>query len=288
MEELFAQFVKERRYLKNVTNKTIIWYQTAFQSFMRIVKVTRPADVTRQTLQAFVIGLREKGIKPVTCNTYAKAMNAFLKWLHDEGHISTLLVIPPQRTEKLVLQVLTEAQLRTLITFKPRSLAQHRAFTLVMLLMDTGTRIDEALTLHASDVDLDNLLVKVRGKGRKERIVPFSPSLRRVLFQWLKRRKDPLRSDWLFPTGTGNRISVRNACRTHHEFLERLGLPKSGFHRLRHTFATSYLRNGGDVVRLSRVLGHSQITTTMRYLHLQTADLQNAHQQVSILERLSR
>jgi len=130
--------------------------------------------------------------------------------------------------------------------------------------------------------------VKVRGKGRKERIVPFSSALRRVLFQWLKRRQDPLRSDWLFPTHTGNHISHRNAARAHYELLKRLGLPQCGFHRLRHTFATSWLRNGGDVVRLSRVLGHSQLTTTMHYLHMQTQDLQQSHQQVSILERLSK
>lgn len=78
MVELFAQFVTERRYLKNVTNKTIIWYQTAFQAFTRLVNVSKPTDLTRQTLQAFVFGLRERGIAPVTCNTYAKAMNAFL------------------------------------------------------------------------------------------------------------------------------------------------------------------------------------------------------------------
>src|SRR6266850_2507003 len=61
-------------------------------------------------------------------------------------------------------------------------------------------------------------------------------------------------------------------------FLRELGLPRSGFHLLRHTFATQYLRAGGDVVRLSIILGHSEITTTMKYLHLLTEDLQRPHQ----------
>ena len=68
--------------------------------------------------------------------------------------------------------------------------------------------------------------------------------------------------------------------------LKRLGLPKSGFHLLRHTFATSYLRNGGDVVRLSIILGHTEVSTTMKYLHLLTEDLQRPHQGLSILNRL--
>ena len=64
------------------------------------------------------------------------------------------------------------------------------------------------------------------------------------------------------------------------------GLPRSGFHLLRHTFATQYLKNGGDVVRLSIVLGHSEISTTMKYLHLLTEDLQKPYQSLSILNRL--
>ena len=66
----------------------------------------------------------------------------------------------------------------------------------------------------------------------------------------------------------------------------RLGQPRSGFHRLRHTFATQYLKQGGDLVRLSLILGHSEVSTTMRYLHLLTEDLQRPHEGLSILTRL--
>ena len=136
-------------------------------------------------------------------------------------------------------------------------------------------------------MDFDNLLLTVRGKGRKERLVPFSFELRRILVRWQQfTERQRWRSDWLFATRTGTRLSQRNALRAHYALLARLDIPKSGFHRLRHTFATSYLQHGGDVVRLSRVLGHSQITTTMRYLHLVTTDLQKPHQQLSILNRL--
>jgi integrase/recombinase XerD len=93
-------------------------------------------------------------------------------------------------------------------------------------------------------------------------------------------------SDWLFPTRAATKLNQRNALRAHYALLNRIHIPKSGFHRLRHTFATSYLQNGGDVVRLSRVLGHAQVTTTVRYLHLVTTDLQKPHQQLSILNRL--
>ncbi len=166
-------------------------------------------------------------------------------------------------------------------------MAQWRAYVLACTLVDTGIRIEEALGLRQADVDYDNLLLTVRGKGGKDGIVPFSFELRRVLFRWRQlqeRRRWP--AVWVFATRIGTRLGQRNALRAHYLLLGRLHIPKSGFHRLRHTSATNYLKNGGDVVRLSRVLGHSQITATMRYLHLLTTDLRQSHQQLSILNRL--
>jgi integrase/recombinase XerD len=127
----------------------------------------------------------------------------------------------------------------------------------------------------------------VVGKGRKERRVPFSVELRKVLYRFgqFKERAE-LRSHLMFPANHGGRWEQRNALRSHYCLLKRLGLSKSGFHLLRHTFATQYLRHGGDVVRLSIILGHSEVSTTMKYLHLLTEDLQRPHQSLSILNRL--
>ena len=137
------------------------------------------------------------------------------------------------------------------------------------------------------DFDLDNLLLVVVGKGRKERRVPMSIELRKVLFRFgqFKERAEVV-SDLMFPAREGGKWEQRNALRSYYCLLKRLGLPQSGFHLLRHTFATQYLRHGGDVVRLSIVLGHSEVPTTMKYLHLLTEDLQRPHQGLSILNRL--
>jgi integrase/recombinase XerD len=286
LTSLFEQFLRERRYLKNVTSKTEDWYRSAFDALTRTVLVATPADLNKAALTSFVIGLRERGLSPVSCNTWAKALNAFFTWLHAEGHVAACLRIQPQRTEKRILQTLTDEQLRRLVTFKPKTTAQWRAYALACTLTDTGIRIEETLGLRPGDLDFDNLLLKVRAKGRKERLVPFSSELRRVLFRWQQRvERERWAGDLVFATAMGTRLIQRNALRAHYLLLARLDIPKSGFHRLRHTFATSYLQHGGDVVRLSRVLGHSQITTTMRYLHLVTEDLQRPHQQLSILNR---
>jgi integrase/recombinase XerD len=127
----------------------------------------------------------------------------------------------------------------------------------------------------------------VVGKGDKERRIPFSIELRRILFRYGQaRERIGVPGDLMFPSDRGSEWNQRNALRSFYLFQRRLGVTRVGFHRLRHTFATEYLRNGGDVVRLSRTLGHSQITTTMRYVQMLTADLQRAHGRCSPLTRI--
>src|SRR6185503_13769473 len=133
----------------------------------------------------------------------------------------------------------------------------------------------------------ENLILKVFGKGQKERLVPFSPELRTRLsrFAQLKEKKG-IQAPFVFGGFRRTRWEKRNSSTSLYLMEQKLGLPTFGWHRLRHTFATNYLRHGGDIVRLSMVLGHTQITTTQRYLHLLTEDLSASHQKVSILNRL--
>jgi len=137
------------------------------------------------------------------------------------------------------------------------------------LVLDTGLRPSEMLNLQRDDIDFSNLILKVLGKGRKERLVPFSPELRKRLFL-------------AFAGFGGTRWEKRNSTTSLYLLQDKVGLPRFGWHRLRHTFATNYLRQGGDIVRLSMVLGHSQITTNQRYLHLLTEDLSASHQSVDL------
>jgi integrase/recombinase XerD len=284
--ELFEQFVNERRYLKNVTDDTIEWYETAWKALHRALNTNAP-DITKTTLQNFVVAMRARGAKPISVNTYIKALNAFCRWLHEEGHHRERLKLPLLKLERRVLQTLTDEQIRALVGRKPKEFEATRLHTLICFALDTGVRIEEALTVRVSTVDYDNLLVTVFGKGRKERRIPFSFELRKALYRYERLRNERCpRCELLFPSREGTLWDQRNSLRGLHLLQDRLHLPRFGWHRLRHTFATNYLRHGGDIVRLSMVLGHTQITTTQRYLHLLTEDLSASHQKVSILNRL--
>ena len=145
-------------------------------------------------------------------------------------------------------------------------------------------RISEALGIQREDIDLNNMLIRVTGKGNKQRLVPMSLELRKQLFRWLQ--KCP--KDFVFGTRSGTKMTVRNFQRDFKAICAKLKITdvRCSPHTLRHTFAVSYLRAGGNLFYLSKILGHTSVKTTERYLQsLQPQDLQAVHDRLSLLTR---
>jgi len=286
LTELFAQFVKERKYLKNVTPKTVIYYHNSWDSFVRLVSIENADQLTRPILNEYVVRLRESGIKPVSCNTYISGINAFLNWLYENGHIVEHLAIKKLKVEQQVVKTLEEEAVKAVLSFKPRNFGEFRIHALLCLLIDTGIRIEEALTLQADCVDLNNMLIKVMGKGQKERLVPFSFELRRVLVRYMQKAPGKL-TNHVFCTKDGARLSYHNLNRDYRQLCVKARVQKEGsFHRLRHTFATNYVRNGGNILYLSRVLGHTTLQMTKRYVGVEVHALREAQARTSLMSRL--
>jgi integrase/recombinase XerD len=163
-------------------------------------------------------------------------LNAFCRWLHEQGEITVPVKLAPQRLEKRIIRTHDEPALRAILIYRPQTFAHRRIHALVSTILDTGCRIEEVLGARVADFDFDNLLLTVYGKGRKERRVPISTELRKVLFPFgqFKERAE-LNSHLMFPAREGGRREQRNALRSYYYLLKRLGLGRSGFHLLRHT-----------------------------------------------------
>jgi integrase/recombinase XerD len=187
----------------------------------------------------------------------------------------------PLKEPRDVLPTFTEAQIQKLIAWKPQGHCQRRLHLLILLLMDTGCRVSEALNVRIEDIDLDNLLVTLNEKGRKQRIVPFSREMRKALFRYCQTTLEHL----LFASRTGMGLNRHNISRDVRLLCHKLGFapPARTVHAFRHTFALNYLRRGGSVFHLQKMLGHSTLEMTRRYASLQTEDLQAVHQKVSLL-----
>jgi site-specific recombinase XerD len=130
--------------------------------------------------------------------------------------------------------------------------------------------------------DFDNFLLTVRGKGNKQRIVPFGNDLRKILFRLTKKHKHP----YLFATRTRTRLAYHNANKGLLRVLKELKIENRGFHGFRRFYAKSFVQNGGDVFTLQRLMGHADLKTTQVYIDVRTEDLKKAHQLTSTLGRL--
>jgi len=278
MRELFNDFIREKRFLSDASPNTIRSYEMSFKKFEKY-------GLDKQSLNRFVIGMREEGLTPGGCNVKIRSINSFLSWLFENGHTSEHLKIKQIKTGQTVLKIFTEAHISSLLRYKPKGVYQYRFFALTALLIDTGMRINEALELKLKDIDFDNLLVVVKGKGNKERIIPISVECRKILWRYLKVR---LKGEYLFSTREQSPLAYRNYIRDLREVCTDLGIigVRVSPHNFRHFFAIQYLRNGGDIYRLSRILGHSNIATSSVYLRSMGVDIiREAHQ--SPLSRLS-
>jgi len=123
LNEYFDQFFRERIYLHNITPKTREWYQNVWVVFARWRSTLPPRDamqpiITHGDLQNFVVALRERGVKPVSCNCYMRGINAFCGWLHQQGTIPAPIRIAPQRLEKRLLPTHDERALRVTVLYE--------------------------------------------------------------------------------------------------------------------------------------------------------------------------
>lgn len=278
----FEQFIRERQYLQNVTPATVAWYRHS-------LKWLESETPSQNELTDALLRMRENGRNATGCNCALRAINAYLHWSSGAGekkcgagcqhpHISRL------KEPQLILPTFTDDQVKRIIKWKPKRKCQKRLRTLILLLLDTGCRISEALGLRVRDIDMDNLLVTLDGKGRKQRIVPISFALRQALCHHCrdnKRTPDSL----LFANRTETALAHRNVLRDVKRLCCNLGFnpPARTLHAFRHSFALHYLRRGGSVFHLQKVLGHSTLEMTRRYANLVTADLQAMHERVSLL-----
>jgi integrase/recombinase XerD len=278
----FSEFTRERQFLSNVSPSTLEWYKHAFKWLLT-------DSPSQEDLKAAVVRMREKGLKATGCNSAIRAINTYLHWASAGSEVKCSPVckhpkIAQLKEPQLILPTFTEQQIRLLVAWKPKNKYQDRLHLITLFLLDAGCRISEALTLRVSEINLENLLVTLDGKGSKQRVVPFSFELRKAMTRYYKetsRTPDNL----LFANGTQTILGRRNVLRDVKLLCKKLGFAPPGrtLHAFRHTFAVNYLRRGGSVFHLQKVLGHSTLEMTRRYANLMTEDLQAVHERVSLL-----
>jgi site-specific recombinase XerD len=283
------------RYLRNFEERTLKGYQEVFNRWLKYVGEMP----TEKNLSQFVVGMREAGLNTTTCNISIRSFNSFISWLKENGFCpQTFSNGKPFRLAKLPeekkkLRVFDDEDLAKILSFRPKGKNELRVYALISTIIDTGIRINEALNIEINRVDFDNLMITItKGKGKKERIVPMSLDLRKVLHRYIANYRDSkFDSPFLFCTSTGTALTYRNAYRDLENVFDKVGVDKADidhfFHSFRRKFARNYIKHGGNIKYLQNAMGHSCLAMTNHYVgDIEIEDLQIMHQKTSLLGRL--
>ncbi|MBI2843327.1 MAG: tyrosine-type recombinase/integrase [Armatimonadetes bacterium] len=246
-------------------------------------------DVTSQDLKRFLVNKSEKASK-ATAKRYHNVLSPFFKFVVAEGildHDPMARVAVPKAPVPVIkpLSALEATALVEAVTGNGFIHSRNRA--LILLMLDSGLRASEVCSLTLEDIDLRNQVLYVRhGKGDKPRVCPFGNTTARTLRQYLAERS-AIETEVLIVTCYGDPVD-RHCIRNIVERLAlRAGLGHVNPHRLRHSFAVSFLRNGGDAFSLQRLLGHSTLAMTRRYSELADSDVIAKHRLYSPADNLS-
>jgi integrase/recombinase XerC len=310
--DLLREFLAFLRLNRNASEHTVRAYDGDLSQFFAHLSAYAvrprpelvPGDITRPAIRSFLADLFKAGESRATAARKLAAVRTFLRYLRREGYIENdpgLLVATPKREQKVPRHLEIDEMSRLLETPDVSMPLGRRDRAILELFYASGLRLSELVSLDLEDVNLGARMVRVMGKGRKERIVPFNRSTAEALRAWLPDREALVReaaardvpaparrpptagrsaarrhaaAEPVFVNYRGTRLSARHVHRLVRHYVAscstRLGISP---HALRHSFATHLLQAGADLRSIQELLGHIRLSTTQRYTHVNAAQL---------------
>jgi len=295
IEQLWQHFLYHLR-VKRRSLATVRYYgvtQRSLDQFLKEHGIEANTDtLTVSHLRAFLIWLEEKGLGPGGIHAHARAVRGLFNWAQKEELIqknpAKRLELPSLSRERQ--SAVTPELLKRLVRACKGTEQPLRDTAVILTLYDTGVRISELLGLSTDDLHFERGLIRVMGKGSKERFVPIGAKAMQAVNSYMRRERRPkhagVRSIFLNRAGlplTVSGVSIRLAM-----LARQLESPReaSAPHAFRRGFAVEFLRNGGDVFTLQQIMGHSSLDMTRRYVTFLDDDLKAAHLRFSPVDRL--
>jgi len=232
-------------------------------------------------VRGFVAGEMQRGMKKTTAGRRLASLRSFMRFLVREGIAKSnpARLVPAPKPPSPLPRFLTVDEVFSLVTAPGGiKLLVLRDRAIMELLYACGLRVSELSGLDAAEMNIKEGLVKVRGKGKKERLVPVGKKAIEALKSYtLERRILKITGDALFVNRHGERLSPRGVRRIVVKYARLLGLSGVSPHTLRHTFASHLIQSGADLRVIQELLGHSSLSTTQKYTHLDIAHLMDVY-----------
>ena len=290
MEQMLAQFLEHLRYERNVSEHTLRNYAIDLGQFLDHLAPADPSTGGRRepdvrqidhiTIREWLSELHAAQKKKTSIARKLAALRTFFQFLIREGVVETnpaKLVSTPRLEKKLPNHLSVEDAVRFIETPDISTDLGKRDRAILEMLYGTGVRVSELVKMDLRDVDYRNRAVRVKGKRRKERVVPFGEPALHALLGWMTVRNSFLQNappaerdeEAVFLNYQGTRITTRSVGRMVDKYIKICaGIHDISPHSLRHSFATHLLDSGADLRDIQELLGHARLSTTQIYTHV--------------------
>lgn len=277
--------------VNNLSPQSIRFYtQTVmpFIAFCREQNIANPVQITVDVFRLYLLALKQR-IKPVSVQDHYRGIKRFFNWLVEEGilHENPMARIHPPKVPKTIIQPFSVEHIKRMLAVCNKTFAGCRDRAIVLCLFDSGLRLAELTGIELSDMDIDRGIIKVMGKGSKQRLVRIGRETQKAILRYLLRRNDNWPCLWV----TEERLPLQAG--GIRQIIRRLG-KRAGIkdvrcspHTFRHTFAVTCLRNGLGEFNLQCLLGHSTLQMTRKYVQsLGASDAISAHEKASPVDNM--
>ncbi len=265
---------KKARITDELCEITVIKYRESLKRFFRSVENKSFADLEMKDIEDYIFKAKKRGNSNSGIVSIIYAVKWVLRKLQDQGFIDRKIdldKICKPRIKKQDVNYLTKEEIEKFIEVirnelkSGEAIRKIRTMTLYVFLLETGARINEALSVKINDIDFESREVAIIGKGSKPRKLLFYDQSEIWIKKYLKKRKG--KCEYLFATINGKaKWSYNDVCRSFQRYRKLSGIAKNfTIHTFRHTFATQLLHNGVPMNQVSFLLGHANLETTMKY-----------------------
>lgn len=292
LESAKSLFLTNRK-SRNLSKQTLFWYDLYLTKFIQHIGNRELASLKGYDIEQYLTFRQEQpNTRDVTVRDIYKVLKVFFNFLLEEEYIlhNPMKRIKPPKIHQKIMRTFSKQEIQKILdSFDKNEFFGLRDYLIMCCFFSTGMRKAELLGLKLSDINITTDMIKVNGKGSRDRLVPVGRTLRRIILQYLARREEYLVDcycDYFIVSQRKTRLSHHGMNCLFQRIKKNLGASGERFspHTWRHTFAKNFLLNGGDVFSLQKILGHSDIVTTKKYIALNDREMKLQHSKFNPLD----
>lgn len=285
MERYIEKFLNYLKMEKNASGHTVLNYALDLKMFAEFLKAenVQLESVDNIRLRKFLLTFKSKNYSSSTVARKLASLRSFFTFLCRDGYLKrnpASAISTPKRYKKLPVFLDVERMVKLIESPSTNDLYGLRDVAILETLYSTGIRVSELVGLDIDNIDFISGVIKVRGKGKKERLAPIGDQAMWAIRQYINKRdlKFGQEKKSLFLNKNGTRLSDRSVRRLIEKYIRNLSIKEHiSPHSLRHSFATHLLDRGADLRSVQELLGHANISTTQIYTHVSTERLKSVY-----------